>query len=63
MKDSEYTLATNLAKIRAAYGILREVFGLDERDEPIFRAAMLNLSSVTEHLENLVDERVEGDDE
>lgn len=51
MKESDYILATNLAKIRAAYGILRDVYLPTNRDSDALNECMRVLREIDGRLD------------
>lgn len=51
MKESDYILATNIARIRAAIGILRDVYLPSTRDSDALMESIRKLLEIEERLE------------
>lgn len=63
MKESDYILASNLARLRSANEILRQVYGLEGVDAEALVIACRKLYGITERLESRVEDVMEDDDE
>lgn len=60
MRESDYILATNLARIRAARSILREVTNLSVTEHSELRIASGHLSAIEDKLSDRVEKAMRG---
>ena len=61
MKESDYILATNLARFRDAYAILSAAYPLESGDNALVEI-LKRLRSIIDPLEAKIDETVVGDE-
>lgn len=62
MKESDYCLASNLAKLRIANSAMRDCFGLSEKEMALLLSAVTTTDKLIGKLEAQVDKRVEADE-